>query len=168
MPADMIRYWMTVALTLLSACGGTEDSPSQSISPPPPAPVAITPLGSWNVVASGIEFSCTQATMTLVKSDTIFPPTTLGQPFGKIGLSGSAAGCTTLSPLAIAPMPTVRGSFYVNQVTLYLFHQGDPTISSGAQTIWLGTQSDPNHMSGNVYSGDAFFGNPLGTWSASK
>jgi hypothetical protein len=167
----MIRYWMTMTLTLLSACGGTGDSPSQSISPPPPAPIAITPVGTWNVVVSAIELSCTQATMTLAKSDTIFPTTTLSQPFGKIGLSGSTAGCTTLSPLAIAPMPTVRGAFYVNEVTLYLFHQGDPTISSNAQTIWLGIQSDANHMSGNVYSvGDNGYpqGISIGTWSASK
>lgn len=171
----LIRFWTTMTLTLLSACGGTGASPSQPIDSTPPPPVAITPVGVWNVVESAIESSCTQATVTLVKSESIInhniPDPGIAVSVGA-GLSGSMAGCTTLSPLAIAPMTTVQGLFYVNEVMLFLFHQGDPTIWSSAQMIWIGTQSDANHMSGNVYSTPAgsgyALGNSIGTWSASK
>jgi hypothetical protein len=155
------------AAVLLVACSGTGASPSQPIDSTPPPPAAITPVGVWNDVASASELSCAQATVSVVKSDSIINYNIPGPGIpvaaaGSTGLSGSTAGCMTLSPLAAAPLTTVRGSFYSNEVLLFLFHQGDPPAWYGAQMIWLGTQSDANHMSGNVYSTPAGSGYALG------
>jgi hypothetical protein len=166
-------FWMTLTLTLLSACG-TATAPSQPVPPPPPPPPApVTPVGTWNVVASANALSCTQATVTLAKSDSIINYNIPGTGVPRdSGLNGSTSRCTTLSPLAAAPITTVRGAFGSNQILLFLFRQNDPLIWYNAQMIFVGTKSDANHVSGNVYSTPAgsgyALGGPIGTWSASK
>jgi hypothetical protein len=110
----------------------------------------------------------------LVKSDSIINYNIPGTGVAAdTGLTGSSSGCTTLSPLASAPITTVRGAFGANQVLVFLFHQSDnPVYWYSAQMILVGTQSDAKHVSGNVYStppGSGYaLGTPIGTWSASK
>ncbi len=168
----MTRFWMILTLTLLFACSGTVTSPS-SRRPIDSTPAPITPIGTWNVVASTTYLSCTQATLTLGKSNSIINYNIPGTGVSPdTGLSGSTSGCTTLSPLAAAPLTTVAGVFGSNKVLLFLFHDGAAPIWYNAQVIWVGDQSDANHVSGNVYSTPAgsgyALGSPIGTWSAVK
>jgi len=166
-----MKRLLLFAAVLLAACGGNVSSPGQPIDS---TPTPITPVGTWNVVATASALSCSQATLTLSKSNSIInyniPGT--GVP-SDTGLDGSTSGCTTLSPLAAAPITTVRGAFGSNQILLFLFHQNDsPAYWYNAQMLWVGTQSDANHVAGNVYStppGSGYaLGAPIGAWSASK
>lgn len=165
----MNARWMILTLALLSACSGTVTSPSQPVDS---TPAPITPVGSWNLVTSETDLSCTQATLTLSESNTIInnPDTWLGNT--GTGLAGSTSGCITLGPYRHAPLAIAEGLFKGNEVGLFLFYGDYPVVYYDAIMILAGTQSDANHMSGNIYSVPAAsyepLSSPIGTWSASR